>query len=272
MRYPKPLACALAASGLYAVVAHGADAFFFLKAVPPEHGKIGSEYFSCDVTGYDCVGKVPSGETKQIDTYPDDGYSFSAWGGDCAGQTDDTCTLTFASDHTISATFTKTGPPAPPAPPPPPPPDANLLYNPGFESGSVSGWDFWSDNALSGVDSKGPHSGAFQSVIWGKSLATGTSPHFRGMLSQNLAVPDGNYAVSCWIHGEATNNLSLFVKDYSLTSKDEQKWAAAPHGSTYQLVTISPVPVTSGQITIAVYIDGMGQDWANADDCRVEPN
>jgi hypothetical protein len=69
-------------------------------------GKVSGGQIDCDPDDTDCTWVVLTGSTVTMVQDPDDGYSFSGWGGACSGAAA-SCTLTMASSQTINATFAK---------------------------------------------------------------------------------------------------------------------------------------------------------------------
>ena len=57
------------------------------------------------VENADLCGDYPANAEVTLQAQPDEGFFFSGWTGDCAGEPSDTCTLTMDSVKTVSATF-----------------------------------------------------------------------------------------------------------------------------------------------------------------------
>ena len=81
------------------------------------------------------------------------------------------------------------------------PAKANLITNPGFETGNFTGWTEVGFGAVFGlVNGVSPHSGSFQAV-----QATGN-------LSQSVATtPSASYTIDFWLAGSLSGTNSLVV-------------------------------------------------------------
>src|SRR5204862_6160179 len=101
---------------------------------------------------------------------------------------------------TPTATATSTGTPSPTptatatfpsTPTPTPTPGSCLVANPGFETGTFSGWTQSGDTGFTTVATIMPHTGAFAAHL---------GPLTEGFLTQTLTtVPGQNYHVSFWL-------------------------------------------------------------------------
>jgi hypothetical protein len=72
---------------------------------------------------------------------------------------------------------------------------ANIVTNPGFETGDFTGWTIGGDTGFTGVDGSHPHSGTF-AAFFGPTISNGT-------LSQTLATTPGDmYSIDFWLQNE----------------------------------------------------------------------
>ncbi|WP_394824719.1 chitinase [Pendulispora albinea] len=122
---------------------------------------------------------------------------------------------------------------------------ANLLTNPGFEAGSLSGWSCSGGSVVSSP----VHSGSF-------ALAANASASDIGQCTQTVSVvPNTAYKISAWVRGSYV---------YLGVTGGQQTWT--PSASSYTQLNVS---FTSGanQTTAQLFLHGwFGQGTYNADD------
>ncbi|MFE5915458.1 carbohydrate binding domain-containing protein, partial [Streptomyces wedmorensis] len=128
---------------------------------------------------------------------------------------------------------------------------ANLLTNPGFETGTLSGWSC--TGGLGSVVSSPVHSGA-------KALAGAASSSDNAKCSQTVAVqPNTAYTLSGWVRG---NYVYLGVDGASET------WT--PSASSYTRLTHS-FTTGASQTSATIYTHGWyGQGTYHADDISLD--
>jgi hypothetical protein len=85
---------------------------------------------------------------------------------------------------------------------------ANLVTNPGFETGDFTGWTQFGDTSFSGVagtfDGQPPHSGNFQGYF-GPSGSVGG-------IDQTIATSPGTYTIDFWLaQGPSSSTNSFYV-------------------------------------------------------------
>ncbi|WP_167747010.1 carbohydrate-binding protein [Cohnella luojiensis] len=143
--------------------------------------------------------------------------------------------------------------------PPPPPPPTNLLTNPGFETGDLTGWTEWHSGALAQkVDTDSPLSGSFKLTHW-------ASTSYKQLTGQAKTVPNGLYSVSVWVRsGGGQNVLQLYAKNYGAAELDAVMGSGPI--TTYTKYTIDNINVTTGQIEIGIWNDANANNWAVFDD------
>lgn len=81
---------------------------FTVSATVDGNGSVTSDPIGIDCPG-DCTEEFEAGTSVTFTATPDVDNNFAGWGGDCAGATGDTCTLTVNSDTTVAATFVAQG-------------------------------------------------------------------------------------------------------------------------------------------------------------------
>jgi len=79
-------------------------ASYSLSVTVSGNGSVTATGFSCGST---CSQSFASGASVTLTATPGSGYTFSGWGGDCAGSAG-TCTLTMTAARTVAASFTAT--------------------------------------------------------------------------------------------------------------------------------------------------------------------
>jgi Carbohydrate binding domain len=92
---------------------------------------------------------------------------------------------------------------------------ANLIVNPGFETGNFTGWTFNpGPTSGSGVDNSNPHSGTYAAVL---DDTTGPPPIEE--LSQTVATTSGTfYDVSFWLSNSASGGSRSFIASFAGTT------------------------------------------------------
>ncbi|WP_175532020.1 carbohydrate-binding protein [Paenibacillus sp. yr247] len=137
----------------------------------------------------------------------------------------------------------------------------NLLTNPGFETGDLTGWSEWHPTgqvSAHKVDTDTPRTGSYKLTHW-------ASTSYQQISSQTKTVPNGLYSVSVWVRsGGGQNALQLFAKNYGAAELD----AVIGSGpvSTYTKYTIDNIQVTNGTIEIGIWNDANAGNWAAFDD------
>ncbi|ADO69338.1 carbohydrate-binding protein [Stigmatella aurantiaca] len=149
-----------------------------------------------------------------------------------------------------------------------PPPTGNLLANPGFEEGSLSGWSDWHPTtqaaAAHQVDSDTPRASSFK-------LTHYASGAYQQTTYQGVSVPNGTYRASVWVRsGGGQKNLRLEVSNHgggtTLYSTD---LGATAYPSTWTQLTINNIAVTSGTVTVGIHSNANAGNWAAFDDVEL---
>ncbi|MDR6879896.1 glycosyl hydrolase family 28-related protein [Bacillus sp. 3255] len=136
---------------------------------------------------------------------------------------------------------------------------ANLLTNPGFETGDVTGWTEWHNAALAQkVDTDSPLTGGYKLTHWASSS-------YKQITSQVTTVPNGLYTVSVWVRsGGGHNALQLFAKNYGAAELDAVIGSSPV--TNYTKYSIDNIQVTNGQIEVGIWSDANANNWAVFDD------
>ena len=114
----------------------------------------------------------------------------------------------------------------------------NLLANPGFETGTLSGWTC---SALDSVVSSPVHSGS-------SALAGAASGSDDAQCTQQVSVqPSSSYTLSGWVRGDY-----VFLGDSGTGTSDTSTWTAAA-GSWQQLSTSFSTGASTTSVTVYVH-------------------
>jgi len=139
---------------------------------------------------------------------------------------------------------------------------ANLLTNPGFETGSLSSWTVWSPNgtgSAANVEPNNPHTGSYNAYEW----ATGA---FQVDLSENnIAVPNGTYTMTGWVWAFSLPSNSCYM--YAKNSGGSGPPAAIITASGgYVQYTITNIVITGGLCECGFFSDGLANQGIRIDD------
>jgi len=140
------------------------------------------------------------------------------------------------------------------------------ITNPGFETGASNvaplGWTLSGTSQTASYilyDQPNAHSGFGDLNNWASSAYSVTT-------SQEVALPNGNYTLSIWYFGSAYTKQYLFARGYDSTDLAAELRANTVAIAAYVQLTISPISVTSGKVTIGVYSEGGAGAWSHFDD------
>jgi beta-glucanase (GH16 family) len=140
----------------------------------------------------------------------------------------------------------------------------NLLTNPGFETGDVTGWFEWHNGTLAHkVDTDHPRQGgSYKLTHW-------ASGAYQQITGQTVHVPNGLYKASVWARsGGGQKALKLYVKDYGGA---ELSGDIGTHPvAEYRQYTIDNIQVTNGHIEVGIWHDANANNWAAFDDFALE--
>jgi glucosylceramidase len=136
---------------------------------------------------------------------------------------------------------------------------ANVLANPGFESGTA-GWTDWHNTSVTNMkaDTDAPRGGA-------QKLTFYNSAAYQQLTGQTVNVPNGHFTVSVWVRsGGGFNTLRLYAKNYGGAELDADAGSDTVFGWTkYE---IPDVPVTNGTLTLGAWADANAGNWVGFDD------
>lgn len=140
------------------------------------------------------------------------------------------------------------------------------IANPGFETGTISGWTEWHSGPVSyGVDGHDVRSGSYKLYLWNGSA-------YEQKIYQGVTgLQNGSYTVKAWVklqvYGGTPSAAQMIVSDFGGTN---QTVNIAP-GSTYQQIS-STVNVVNGQITFGFYVHSPGSTSLQVDDVTLTRN
>jgi len=143
------------------------------------------------------------------------------------------------------------------------------LLNADFEhgdhdvAGTVENWQTSGDLA-SYINYNGgaAHAGYGRLAMWR------ATPAYKVSTFQTVSsLSDGTYTLSAWVAGGATglNSVYIYAKGYGSVATDQVKKDIVP-GTAYAQYSLTDIHVTSGTLTVGVYVDGAADAWANVDD------
>jgi hypothetical protein len=141
---------------------------------------------------------------------------------------------------------------------------SNLVQNPGFETGDVTDWLTWygSDGSGAGTaytQANGQaHSGLYHGVEWK------ASPYEVSLYQCIANVPNGTYVASAWVQSSGGQDAAIFSVDGG--NHDTLASANIPTSSSWQLLSLPPVNVTTGTACLTFYSHDKGHDWITFDD------
>lgn len=137
---------------------------------------------------------------------------------------------------------------------------ANLLTNPGFESGasqSPSGWTESGTTAASKSDSGSAHSGTYKGTFWR------TSSYTVGIHQTRTGLTNGTYTLRAWVKsGGGQNTARMEAKNCGGAQQNYN----LPTTNNWTQITISNINVTNNQCTVGFYSVASANQWMNFDD------
>jgi arabinogalactan endo-1,4-beta-galactosidase len=143
---------------------------------------------------------------------------------------------------------------------------ANLLTNPGFESGASqtpTGWTESGTTAASKSDSGSAHSGTYKGTFWR------TSSYTVGIHQTKTGLTNGTYTLSAWVKsGGSQTTARMEAKNCGGTQQNY----TLPTTSTWTQITISNISVTNNQCTVGFYSVAAANQWINFDDVQFTLN
>lgn len=143
---------------------------------------------------------------------------------------------------------------------------ANLLTNPGFETGSASGWaSEWHNAAVAyKVDTDYPYLGSYKLTLFEVGA-------YQQLLGQVKSVANGTYTASVYVRsGGGQRVLRLYAKNYGGAEKTAEIGSSVV--THYTKYTITGIQVTNGSIEIGVYTDANAYNWAAFDNFELVKN
>lgn len=143
---------------------------------------------------------------------------------------------------------------------------ANLLANPGFETGNASSWTSeWHNAGLAyKVDTDYPYLGSYKLTLFEVGA-------YQQLLGQVKSVANGTYTASVYVRsGGGQRVLRLYAKNYGGVEKTAEIGSSVV--TNYTRYTITGIQVTTGTIEIGVYTDANAYNWAAFDNFELVRN
>ena len=146
----------------------------------------------------------------------------------------------------------------------------NLIDDPSFESEQFGAWVLNGPSTACLLESNksNAHTGNITYKYW---LGTG----FKSILSRKFTdIKNGTYTLSIWaMGGGGENTIRLFATDFDANNKEKQLTSIITNTGWQNWVQYKiDVPVTSGEITIGIYLDTNPGNWGNFDDVELYLN
>lgn len=144
---------------------------------------------------------------------------------------------------------------------------ANLVTNPGFETGGASqtpsGWSSAGTAVDADKSEAGGHSGALKLTHWKASAYQVTT------FQTKAGLVNGTYTLRAWVmSGGGQTTVRLYAKNFGGTEKN----LTLPTTSTWTQISITGINVTNGQCEIGLTSTANANQWANLDDVELLKN
>jgi hypothetical protein len=143
------------------------------------------------------------------------------------------------------------------------------LLNPSFDTGddnspgTVKDWQTSGDLAsFIGHPENAAHTGPGRLAMWR------ATPAYKVSTFQTVnGLTNGTYTLSAWVDGASSglNSVYIYAQGYGSVPTDQVKKDITPT-TTYAQFSLTDIQVTSGTLTVGVYVDGAADAWANVDD------
>ncbi|WLR54806.1 carbohydrate-binding protein [Mesobacillus subterraneus] len=136
----------------------------------------------------------------------------------------------------------------------------NYIKNPSLETGS---FEFWSESHPDGQElSQSVSSGEAQEG--NHKIDHWSSEDYKQATYQTVHVPNGTYKFSVWVRSSGNQNeLTLQARNHGSSMITKQIGSTGI--GTWTKYTIEKIHVSTGEITVGVFSDGKGGNWANFD-------
>jgi hypothetical protein len=152
---------------------------------------------------------------------------------------------------------------------PPFTPVAIPLLNANFETGTdnmpVQNWQATGDTVASyeNYNQGAAHGGYGRLALW-----TDTKAYKVSTFQTVPTVANGTYTLAAWVTGATTgiNALYLYATGYDGSNATAQVQSNITATGSYVQYSLSNIHVTSGTLTVGIYIDAASAAWANVDD------
>lgn len=135
----------------------------------------------------------------------------------------------------------------------------NWILNPSFDADRVSQSSMagWKNSGTGNSNSKGGRTGNWCMQHW-------SDKDFKGILSQNVTLPNGTYTLKAYAKSNGSINQSyVYVKGYG--GQDRQA-TIKDAGNNWKEITIPDIQVTNGTCEVGIYTDAKAGAWVKTDD------
>lgn len=145
----------------------------------------------------------------------------------------------------------------------------NLISDPSFESGKMGEWKLNGPGAACFMESNKSNA---RTGSWTYKYWLGTP--FKSTLTRTVKAANGSYTLSIWaMGGGGENGIRLFATGFDSAAPKKQITAKIVNTGwkNWKQYTLE-VPVTSGQVTVGIYLDTNADCWGNFDDIELSKN
>ena len=148
-------------------------------------------------------------------------------------------------------------------------PSANLVANPGFESG-LSGWNTGDSRTTLTRTCTVAHSGSCAAQI-GRKTSTGDAVLDDSPNSVASSVAGATYTASTWVKAPAGRSVTLRIREYRGSTLVRYKTVVATGTGSWQQVTVSAAPANGGtSMSVDVLVSLTTSQKAQVDDVSLK--
>ncbi|MBM7568629.1 glycoside hydrolase family 66 protein [Paenibacillus sacheonensis] len=142
------------------------------------------------------------------------------------------------------------------------------VANPGFESGTITGWNEWhptGQSAQYGVDATDAHGGGYKLYFWS------TAAYQQSVHQVVSGLTNGSYTLTGWVKATAYGGSPTFCRMEAANFGGSTVYANMTVDGVWRQYS-STVNVTNGQLDIGFYINSPGSTSMQIDDIALTKN
>lgn len=145
----------------------------------------------------------------------------------------------------------------------------NLIADPSFESGELGKWKYKGPKPVKNSIDSGMENNENNAKTGTWTYKYWAADGLESTLSQTLSVENGTYRLSVWAMGGGKDNeIRLFAKDHDKSKKQLTANIENKGWKKWEQYTVD-VPVSTGKITVGIYVDAAPGCWGNFDDIEL---